>query len=45
LKENAKRGTCHVIEISDATLPCDCRWYEPLDEKRPAKPLKEHASE
>ena len=25
------RGTCHIIEITDASAVRDCRWYEPIE--------------
>ncbi len=27
--DDARRGTCHLIEVDDATTSRDCRWYEP----------------
>jgi hypothetical protein len=42
-KDNPKRGTCHIIEIADATLPCDCRWFEPLAATAPLKPVPERS--
>jgi len=42
-KDNPRRGTCHIIEIADATLACDCRWFESLNEKD-AEPAKQAAS-
>lgn len=36
-ENDLNRGTCHIIEISDAGAVRDCRWYESIEEKN-AKP-------
>ena len=30
-KDDPNRGTCHIIEITDAGAVRDCRWFEPVE--------------